>query len=259
MNKQSSLSVVMIVKNEADKLATCLQSIVDLADEIIILDSGSTDNTEAVAKQYGAKWLVNAHWQGFGKQRQIAQSYASGDYVLALDADEVLNVELQQSIAKILSLPLQKDQVFSIKRENYFFNYPIYQYSWHTSKVVRLYARAFYQYHDYEVHESLNTRQARVVTLKGKMKHITNQSVSHFLVKNLRYSNDWAREKRAKRACFSTVLLKSFFGFLRFYLVRGGAMGGGYGLIHSLATTYYTFNKYLILHEANRLSEKTNN
>ena len=77
------LSVVMIVKNEAKNLAITLPSLQGLADEIIVLDSGSTDNSRQLVEQYGGTWYVNTDWQGFGKQRQLAQSYATGDWIFA--------------------------------------------------------------------------------------------------------------------------------------------------------------------------------
>lgn len=247
--KKATLSVVMIVKNEAEKLADCLNSIKEIADEIIILDSGSTDETELIAKRYHAKWHINTDWQGFGKQRQIAQSYATCDYVLAIDADEVVNQKLQKNIIAVLNQPPQDDIVYILKRDNHFFNHPIYRYSWHKGRVARLYDRKKYQYSDHEVHESLNTQGAKTVTLSGHMEHYTNDSVEHFLRKNLRYSEDWARDKQGKSLSMVAILLKSFFTFFRLYFLKGGFLGGGYGFIHAIATSNYTFNKYVMLNE----------
>ena len=92
----------------------------DIVDEIIVLDSGSTDNTRQIAESYGAKWHVNTDWQGFGKQRQLAQAYATGDYVLVLDADERLDQPLRQAITDVLKNPVQTDKVFSVARVNTF-------------------------------------------------------------------------------------------------------------------------------------------
>ena len=91
-----TLSVAMIVKNEEQDLSACLETIKDWVDEIIILDSGSTDNTQQIAEQYGAKFYINTDWQGFGKQRQFAQQYVTSDYVLWLDADERVTPELKK-------------------------------------------------------------------------------------------------------------------------------------------------------------------
>lgn len=246
MKKKSTLSVVMIIKNEEKRLPACLESIRCIADEIIILDSGSTDDSEKIARRYGAKWLVNTQWKGFGRQRQRAQTHACCDYVFALDADETIDRRLAEEVKKLLSNPVQKDRVFAVRRKNHFFNYPIYRYSWHIEKVVRIYARETYQYHNFEVHESVDTKGVDVVVLPGKMEHITNESVSHFLIKNIRYSADWARDHAGRKAHLYMMVIKSLVTFIRCYLLRGSCFGGGYGLIHAVATANYTFNKYLI-------------
>ena len=93
-----TISVAMIVKNEAADLAQCLNTVKDWVDEIIIVDSGSTDNTQEIAEQYGAKFYSHPDWPGFGKQRQRAQQYVTSDYVLWLDAGERVTPELRESI-----------------------------------------------------------------------------------------------------------------------------------------------------------------
>ena len=94
-NKPYRLSIVMIVKNEAKNLSITLPSLQGLADEIIVLDSGSTDSSRQLVEQYDGTWYTNTNWQGFGKQRQLAQSYATGDWIFALDADEEVTPQLK--------------------------------------------------------------------------------------------------------------------------------------------------------------------
>lgn len=112
------LSVVMIAKNAADLLPDCTASVAR-ADEIVILDSGSTDNTADVARAAGAKVFTDTDWQGYGIQRQRAQGYATGDYVLMIDTDERVTPELRQAIQTVLAAP-QPGAVYSIARRNYF-------------------------------------------------------------------------------------------------------------------------------------------
>jgi (heptosyl)LPS beta-1,4-glucosyltransferase len=153
------LSVVMIAKNAADLLPDCLASVA-WADEIVILDSGSTDNTVDVARAAGAKVFVDADWQGYGIQRQRAQGYATGDYVLMLDTDERITPELQQAIQAVLSSP-QPGAVYSIARRNYFLGRFMRHSGWYPDRVMRLYERERYQYNDNLVHESLSCDSAR--------------------------------------------------------------------------------------------------
>ena len=109
------LSVVMMVKNEAKNLAISLPSLKGWIDELIVLDSGSTDDSRQLVESAGGQWFVNTNWQGFGKQRQLAQSYATGDWVLALDADEEIIPQLKQSILEVIAQP-PANTAYGIKR-----------------------------------------------------------------------------------------------------------------------------------------------
>jgi len=184
------LSVVMIVKNEAHNLAISLPPLVALADEIIILDSGSTDNSRQLAEQYGAKWFVNTDWQGFGRQRQIAQSYATGDWILALDADEEITDELKQSILQAIQ---QKpdNTVYGIKRIDCIFGHEIDNPHWAIKAHWRLYPKSF-GYNDNLVHESVVLNDAKTAVLKGFMRHHTAETPLFWLSKRLEYAKAWA-------------------------------------------------------------------
>ena len=252
--KKSTLSLVMIVKNESKHLAACLDTARELVDEIVILDSGSTDNTKQIAQQYGAKWFVNTDWQGFGRQRQLAQRYATGDYILVLDADERLDQTLRTSIAEVLCQPVQRDKVFSVARVNTFCGVEVQNRYWYTDKLARLYANDSFQYSALEVHESLDQHNAKNVVLKGYLPHITNDNLYHFLVKNIRYSHDWAIEKHkyGKKVSLVGVLFHAWFSFFREYVIRGDMLSGAYGYILAVASLGYTLDKYIILWNLNK-------
>ena len=159
------LSVVMIVKNEAHNLALSLPSVAEFADEIIILDSGSTDNSRQIAESFGAKWFVNTNWQGFGKQRQIAQSYATGEWILALDADEVVTMALKNSILQTIKNP-PADTVYGIKRLDFVFGHQIDNALWGVKAHWRLYPKHF-GYDNNLVHESVVLTGANTAKLDG--------------------------------------------------------------------------------------------
>lgn len=252
--KKSTLSLVMICKNESKHLKACLDTVHDLVNEIIILDSGSTDDTRKIAESFGAKWYINTDWQGFGKQRQLAQSYATSDYVLVLDADERLDQELRLSIADVLRQPIQTDKVFAIARVNTFCGVEVQPRSWYTDKLARLYTRTHFKYSDLEVHESLDQQGVPSVVLKGYLPHITNDNLHHFLVKNIRYSFDWAKEKytKGKTVSMAGLLARSWFSFVREYIIRADFMGGAYGYILAVASLGYTLDKYIMLWQMNR-------
>ncbi|MFB2538692.1 MULTISPECIES: glycosyltransferase family 2 protein [unclassified Acinetobacter] len=257
-HKKSSLSLVMILKNESKHLKACLDTVHDLVDEIIILDSGSTDNTREIAESFGAKWYVNTDWKGFGKQRQLAQSYATSDYVLVLDADERLDQDLRQTITQVLNQPVQTDKVFSLARVNTFCGVEVQKRWWYTDKLARLYANQHFKYSDLEVHESLDQKRVPSEVLKGYLPHITNDNLHHFLIKNIRYSHDWAAEKNKKGKKISLIglLFRSWFAFIREYILRADFMGGAYGFILAFASLGYTMDKYIMLWQMNRESKK---
>lgn len=247
--KQSTLSLVMIVKNESKHLGACLDTVHDIVDEIVLLDSGSTDNTQQIAERYGAKWYSNTNWQGFGKQRQIAQSYATGDYVLVLDADERLDQDLRQAIVELLVQPVQTDKVFSLARINYFSGVPTHLRGWYRDWEHRLYARTQFGYSDLEVHESVETKEAKIVKMNGLHLHFTSEDLYHYLVKRVRYSHDWAvdKHKHHKKVSLIGLLFRTWFSFVREYLIRGAFLYTAYGFISSVVLMWYTFDKYLIL------------
>lgn len=245
--KQSTVSLVMIVKNEARHLAACLDTVKDLVDEIILLDSGSTDHTQDIAKSYGAKWYENQDWQGFGKQRQIAQSYATSDYILVLDADERLDSDLRHSILTVLQQPIKTDVVYALNRRDYFCGRVVRQ--GYFDAYDRLYANHVFQFSDAEVHESLDRNSAKREVLRGVLYHHTNDSLYHFLFKNIHYSHQWAQQNvvRKKSIWLGSAFLRAFVSFCREYIFRSACLGRGYGLIFAMATMGYTLNKYLIL------------
>ena len=164
-----TLSVAMIVKNEAQDLAACLDTVKGWVDEIVILDSGSTDETAQIAEQYDAKFYVNADWQGFGKQRQLAQQYVTSDYVLWLDADERVTPELKHSILQAVKND-EQNTVYKIGRLSEVFGRQIRHSGWYPDYVVRLYRTTFAKYGDELVHEKVHfPKEANVKKLTGDL------------------------------------------------------------------------------------------
>ena len=249
-SKKATLSVVMIVKNEGKHLDGCLTSISGLADEIIILDSGSNDETEQIAKRHKAKFYVNTKWQGFGKQRQLAQSHAKCDYILAIDADERLDKRLHQSITEVLGMPVNRQYSFAMMRQNIYYGKVIHKMGYRT-RLNRLYAKDAFSFCDATVHESISGNRGKSIVLKGNLYHRVCDSIHHLIQKNLRYSSDWAIEKHrsSKKCTLLTPFFRSIASFVREYFLRGSFLAGGLGLIIACISASYTFNKYVILHD----------
>ena len=242
------LSAVLIVKNESRHLPACLASIADLADEIIVLDSGSSDDSERIARHFGVKWHENRDWQGFGIQRQRAQALATGEWILAIDADEQPDATLKKAIRALLRNAPPADTVYALRRPNIFCATPVH--AWYRDRIDRLYGREHFHYHPYEVHESLNSGSARVITLPGNLRHYTNDNLEHFLAKNLRYSSTWAEEKALTGKKAPNLWLLPFlsaYAFFREYVLRSAFRGGRYGFYLAASAAAYHFNKYVML------------
>jgi (heptosyl)LPS beta-1,4-glucosyltransferase len=246
------LSVVMIAKNAADLLAECVAS-VRWADEIILLDSGSTDNTVELAHSLGVKVYSHTDWQGYGPQRQRAQSYATGDYVLMIDTDERVTPELEQSLRQVLVSP-QPGAVYSIARQNYFLGRFMRHSGWYPDRVIRLYERERFQYNDHRVHESLDCQNAPVVELKGDLRHLTCRDFASFQQKQLAYATAWAQERhqKGKRASLAGIFGHTLGAFVKTLLIRGGVLDGAQGWLLAVVNAQYTFNKYTELWALNR-------
>lgn len=247
MSHRNSLSVVMIAKNEAELLSECLQSVA-WADEIIVLDSGSTDGSVALAESLGAKVFTHTDWQGFGKQRQKAQSYATQDYVLMIDADERVTPELRHSIEQVLA-NADDNVVYSLGRRNLFLGRFMRHSGWYPDRVNRLYANQRYRYNDDLVHESLNTGGAKVVPLQGDLLHLTCRDFFAFQRKQLHYAEQWAiqRHQAGKRCGYLSILTHTLGAFGKTWLLRAGFLDGKQGLLLAVVNAQYTFNKYAAL------------
>ncbi len=247
MSHRNSLSVVMIAKNEAELLSECLQSVA-WADEIIVLDSGSSDGSVALAESLGAKVFTHTDWQGFGKQRQKAQSYATQDYVLMIDADERVTPELRHSIGQVLA-NADDNVVYSLGRRNLFLGRFMRHSGWYPDRVNRLYANQRYRYNDDLVHESLNTGGAKVVPLQGDLLHLTCRDFFAFQRKQLHYAEQWAiqRHQAGKRCGYLSILTHTLGAFCKTWLLRAGFLDGKQGLLLAVVNAQYTFNKYAAL------------
>ncbi|MFB2763758.1 glycosyltransferase family 2 protein [Marinobacter shengliensis] len=241
------LSAVLITKNAGPEFAKCLESLA-FADEIVVLDSGSTDDTLAVAEQFGARIFQSDEWPGFGPQRQRAQSHARGEWLLWIDTDEVVTPELASSIQHAIEKAPAK-QVFQVKRLSWFFGRFIRHSGWYPDKVVRLYRREEYGYDDALVHEKVHCPEASVETLGGDLLHYTATNFPDYMAKSVRYAEDWAegRARRGKKASLLSACMHGLGAFLKKYFLRLGFLDGKHGFLLAVMSAYYVFNKYAAL------------
>lgn len=241
-----TLAVALIVKNEAQHLKSCLDTVHDWVDEIVVMDSGSTDNTEEIARAYTDKFIVNDTWPGFGPQRRLAQSHIKSDYVLWLDADERVTPELKESILAAVSAN-KPNVLYSFSRLSWVFGRYIRHCGWYPDRVLRLYPTKLTQYNDSLVHEKVETSaDMKVEKLTGDAIHYTYNDMNHYLVKSAGYAKAWAeqRDKRGKRSSISQGILHALGCFLKMYVLKAGFLDGKQGFLLSLLSAHSTFVKY---------------
>ncbi|MDK9762859.1 glycosyltransferase family 2 protein [Vibrio sp. D420a] len=241
-----TLAVALIVKNEAKNLDACLKTVADWVDEIVILDSGSTDETEQVARKYTEKFHVNQDWPGFGPQRRLAQEYVESDFVLWLDADERITDELKVSIQQAVEKN-EPNTLYSICRLSWVFGRYIRHCGWYPDRVVRLYPTQLTQYDDSLVHEKVEiSTDMNVKELSGDAIHYTYNDLHHYLVKSAGYAQAWAeqREKRGKKSSILEGMLHAVACFLKMYVFKAGFLDGKQGFLLSVLSAHSTLVKY---------------
>ena len=250
-NKPTLLSAALIVKNEAAKLEACLQSLVGWVDEIVILDSGSTDATLDIAKKYGAAVYSHTDWQGFGPQRQRAQSHVQGEWVMWLDADERVTPELKQSLqAALKQYQHDTNVIFEFNRYSWAFGKFIRHCGWYPDRVLRVYRPAYTGYNNALVHESVvKPHDANVINLRGDLLHYTFDSLPHYMTKQTQYASAWAKQKQqhGKKVSYGSALSHAAFTFVKMYLLKRGFLDGKQGLLLSVLSAQFVYVKYMDL------------
>ncbi len=247
-SSRATVSAVLITKNEASQITPCLRSLSDWVDEIVILDSGSTDATLDIGKQYGAKVFVREDWEGFGVQRQRAQALATGDFILAIDADERISSELRSSIEDVLKNP-DPSMLYQVVRQNAFLDKDVFHNGWRREKIVRFYANNNFKFNARAVHESVDSKGIPTKTLGGFLIHDACRNYEYYLEKHLAYAHSWARNRaESGKACslFSAVL-HGITTFVRLFLLQGGFLDGQHGFLFAMHLGQYSFNKYAAL------------
>ncbi len=245
-----NLSVTILTKNCGDTLVATLQSL-ETFSEVLVLDTGSVDDTLEIAGEFPNVKIHHAEFKGFGPLHNEATSIASHDWVLSIDSDEILTAELIQEIHE---LDLDPNYVYSIQRDNYFNGKKIRCCAgWYPDPVVRLYNRRRTRFSNDAVHEKILREDLHVITLQGALKHTPYRTTSDFLEKMQKYSTLFAEQNRGKkRSSLSKALLHGITAFIKNYIFKRGILGGKEGFIISLYNSQTAYYKYLKLAELNK-------
>ena len=231
---QNKLSVVIITKNEERFIADAIKSAL-FADEIVVVDSGSTDKTCDIAKKLGARVIFH-EWFGYGNQKNIAIDEAKNDYVFVLDADERITPSLKKELLGNLDKLSMK--VFAVPRLNRFFGKDIRYCGLYPDRSIRLFDRRYSRFNDVPVHESVQTKFP-VAKLKNHMTHLAFESIREFRNKQIKYAYLSCRTNNITKA-----IISPFWVFFKIFFLKIGFMEGWRGFIIAIIYAEYTFRKY---------------
>ncbi|EDP0293178.1 glycosyltransferase [Campylobacter jejuni] len=252
------ISVIIIVKNAKQTLLECLNSLKDF-DEIILLNNESSDNTLNIANEF-KKDFANLHiyhsaFIGFGALKNLALSYAKNDWILSIDADEVLENEC---IKELKNLELQEDNIIALSRKNLYKGEWIKACGWWPDYVLRIFNKNFTRFNDNLVHESLVLpSNVKKIHLKNGLRHYAFRGISHLIDKMQYYSSLWAKQNIHKKSGVLKANLRAFWTFFRNYFLKNGFLYGYKGFIISVCNALGTFFKYMKLYELQKQKPKT--
>ena len=250
-----SLSLVVITKNEAHNIARCLDSVPFASDKVVV-DSGSVDQTVAIAKKHGAR-VFNEDWLGFYQQKVKATGFATHDLILSLDADEALSPKLAEEIKALLQQPPNTilAAAYALPRLSYHLGRWIRHGGWYPDWQVRLFDRNRAAWQAGEVHEKIHA--PHIVRLQNPILHWVFKDLTDQIETNNRYSGLGAAELRRQGRGFRLLklLFKPGFKFIETYVWKRGFLDGMPGFIIAVGAAYSMFLKYAKLWEAAKVSQ----
>lgn len=240
-------TAVVIAKDEANKIQACIRSL-KFFKEVLVIDSGSQDNTVELAKAEGATVIYNP-WPGYSQQRQFGLERASYDWVLSVDADERVSPALRESIISLFEGDMTTTG-FAINRRNHFMGHPLNYGEGYPDWIIRLFNRQHASWSQDLVHEKV-TLEGDVERLGGDLDHFSEESLAEYLAKQNQYTTLQAEQmyQSGKRSSGFRMLTSPLFRFIKFYLFRGGFRDGVPGLVHIAFGCFNSFSKYAKLKE----------
>jgi glycosyltransferase involved in cell wall biosynthesis len=244
--RRYKLSAAIITKNEEDKIADCIESL-SFADEIVVVDSGSTDRTVDLARARGAK-VVHNKWPGHVGQKNFALDQTTGDWTICLDADERVSKKLREQI--LIALENPKADGYAIPRLVYYINRWILHCGWYPARKVRLVRKGRGRWGGENPHDRLFV-EGRVDNLRGDIYHLSFDDVSEHL-RTINSFTDIAADERVGKgetAGYASMTLRPVGAILKMYFLKRGFLDGIPGLIVSALSAYHVFCKYMKIWE----------
>ena len=246
------LSVIIITRNESANIAACLESVA-FADEVIVLDGQSVDNTAEIARQHGAKVFLADSWEGFGRQKNKALSYAHHEWVLSLDADERVSPALAKEIQQVLNN--DTPSLFDIPRLTNFCGQWIHHCGWRPDRVTRLFKKSAARFSDDVVHEKLlPLHNTAIGKLEHSLLHYSYPDANAYWRKLQVYSLAWAEQKyeQGQTTSMGRAIGSGLAAFVKSYFFRLGFLDGAMGLAVCILQGQAAYGKYFTLYCLNQ-------
>jgi glycosyltransferase involved in cell wall biosynthesis len=242
------ISAVIIVKNGAKTISKTLKSL-EVFEDVVVYDNGSTDGTQDIAREYPNVNLTEGDFIGFGATKKRASLLAKNDWIIILDSDEVIDEEL---INTLKSKQLDKQTVYILNFLAYYKDIQIKHCGWNNQKIKRVYNRVSTNYDDNQVHENIIFENMKLEELNGNVKHYSYSSMSDFIIKADRYSSLFANDNVGKKSSSPTkAFFNATYSFIRTYFLKRGFLDGYAGLIIAVSHATNNFFKYMKLYEKN--------
>ena len=249
------ISAVIITKDEERNIGRCLESLNGVADEVIVVDSGSTDRTADICLAAGARFERHT-WEGYSGQKNYADSLANHRWLLSIDADEALSPTLRQNLISLKKKGLTSGTVYAFRRLNNYCGHWIRHCGWYPDSRIRLWENGKGHW-DGLIHEDLRfSSEVEQVMVEGDMWHYSYYTVAEHVARTARYAPLSAEKDhaRGKRASWADIAFRPMWTFLRTYLLKGGFLDGAMGFTICRLSATYTLVKYATLfnlcHEA---------
>ncbi len=252
MIKITNISCVLIVKDAEATLKKVLDSLI-VFEDVVIYSNNSTDNTNEIAKKYSNVNFIEGKFLGFGPTKNKASTYAKNNWILSLDADEVLSNEF---INNLKNISLDESNIYSILRTNYYKEVQI-KHCWGKDIIIRVYNRNKTSFTDKKVHEKIIDDNFANIQIDGAIKHYPYSSITDFIVKLDRYSTIFAEDNVGKKNSSPLkAILNAKFSFFKTYFIKRGFLDGYAGLLIAFSHMATNFYKYIKLYELNKELDK---
>jgi len=240
---RASLAACVITLNEEDRIGDCLDSVA-FADELLVVDSGSTDATVEIARRRGARVIVR-DWPGYAAQKNFALEQVAADWVLSIDADERVTPELAAEIGELLAAPPEGIAGCSLPRRTWYLGRWIRHGGWYPDRKVRLVRRGRGRWDGGRIHERL-VAEGGIRRLRGDLLHYTYRDIADHLRTIDRFTAEAAQAlaARGRAGTLAGMLLHPPAKFVRTYLLKGGFLDGLPGFMVAVLGSYYVFLKY---------------